>query len=101
MESLPAFANELDEAAAAMTATAYAVGSAGPSYEAFGADGSGQLAGLGLRLHELWAGAIEARAREASAAATHLADTAAALRAAAAAYADVDGAAHRRQAREI
>jgi hypothetical protein len=100
VDSLRALAGRLDEAAATLTAAAHTVAVAGPPYPAFPVDAPGRLADLGHALHEQWAAATEARAREAAALAVRLTDAAATLRLVAANYADTDDAARRRHPEE-
>ncbi|MFB9237036.1 type VII secretion target [Plantactinospora siamensis] len=60
----------------------------------------GRLGTLGRDLQAHWAAAVDARAREAAAAAEELTGTAAAVRKAASGYADTDHAARQRHAGE-
>lgn len=100
MDSPRDVAGRLDEAAANLSTAAATVAAVGPGERAFGVDGPGRLGELGRALHGQWLAATDARVREASGAASLLAETAGALRAAAGAYADVDDAARRRHPEE-
>lgn len=100
MDGLHAAARRLDEAAAAISDAARTVAALGPAGAAFGVDGPGRLGELGRAMYRQWSATLDARAREAVSAAGWLADLAAALRVAAASYADTDIAAGRRQAEE-
>ena len=75
------------------------LGGRDPGARAFGASGPGRLGELGRDLHALCADALAARAREAAAHGARLADVAATVRAAAAAYAAADEAAQARHDR--
>ncbi len=97
MESLRDFAGRLDEAAETLDSAAHEVARVGPVDSAVGADGPGRLGELGLALHTQWVASAETRAREATALAARLAETAATLHAVASAYADTDDTARRRQ----
>jgi hypothetical protein len=96
MESLAELAARLDRAASTMGQAGTTLAGLDPGSPAFGAAAPGRLGATGRALHALFAGAISARAREAAAAGARLADTALALRWAAAGYLDVDDAVHGR-----
>jgi hypothetical protein len=96
MDSLAELAARLDRAAQAMAQAGATLAALDPGSVAFGAAAPGRLGETGRALHAQLAGAIGARSREAAAAGARLADTAQALRWAAAGYLEVDDAAHRR-----
>ncbi|MEV1287774.1 hypothetical protein [Micromonospora sp. NPDC049679] len=96
MESLRDFAGRLDDAAATLTVTVYAIADLGPPASAFGADAPGSFGELGRALHAQWVAAVGARGREAAATAERCVDAAGAVRVAADAYAETDDAARRR-----
>jgi hypothetical protein len=95
MDSLVELAARLDEAARAMTRAGTTLAHLDPGGVAFGGAGPGRLGETGRALHNQLVRAIGARSREAAAAGARLADTAQALRWAAAGYLDVDDAARR------
>ncbi|MGW4499324.1 hypothetical protein ACWENR_12020 [Micromonospora sp. NPDC004336] len=96
MESLRALAARLDQASETLTAVSRTVTAGDPSQAAFGADAPGRPGEIGRALHRQWIAATGDRAREAHVAAQRLAAVAAAVRAAADHYADVDrGVRHR------
>ncbi|WP_433389313.1 hypothetical protein [Micromonospora sp. KLBMP9576] len=96
MESLRALAARLDEASETMTVVARTATAGDPAQAAFGVEAPGRPGEIGRALHRQWTTATGDRAREAHGAAQRLAATAAALRAAADHYADVDRAARHR-----
>ncbi|KAB1161006.1 hypothetical protein AB0B83_03260 [Micromonospora sp. NPDC049060] len=96
MESLRALAARLDEASETMTAVSRTVTAGDPAQAAFGVDAPGRPGEIGRALHRQWTAATGDRAREAHVAAQRLAAAAAAVRAAADHYADVDRAARHR-----
>ncbi|MEV4462592.1 hypothetical protein AB0J51_03110 [Micromonospora echinofusca] len=96
MESLRALAARLDEASETMTTVSRTVTAGDPPQTAFGADAPGRPGEIGRALHRQWTAATGDRAREAHVAAQRLAAVAAAVRAAADHYADVDRAARYR-----
>ncbi|MEU8045492.1 hypothetical protein AB0B71_15275 [Micromonospora echinofusca] len=96
MESLRALAARLDEASETMTTVSRTVTAGDPAQTAFGADAPGRPGEIGRALHRQWTAATGDRAREAHVAAQRLAAVAAAVRAAADHYADVDRAARYR-----
>ena len=98
MDSLVELAARLDHAAQTMARAGATLAGADPGSVAFGAAAPGQLGETGRALHAQLASAIGARSREAAAAGARLADTAQAVRWAAAGYLEVDGAARQRLA---
>lgn len=90
------FADRLDSTGAALADLARRLPYLGPPATAFGVDAPGLPGETGRVLHGQWLAALEERAREAGATADKLIEIAAALRAAAAGYADSDDAARRR-----
>ncbi|PZG07225.1 hypothetical protein C1I95_31335 [Micromonospora craterilacus] len=96
MDSLRALASRLDEASATLTALSRSVAAGDPAQVAFGADAPGRPGEIGRALHRQWVAATGDRAREAYAAAAHLASAAAALRQAADQYTDTDSVVSRR-----
>jgi hypothetical protein len=96
MDSLAELAARLDEAALAMSRAAATLAGLDPGGGPLGVAGPGRLGETGRVLHGQLVEAIGARSREAVAAGARLADTAQALRRAAAGYLDVDSAAGRR-----
>ncbi|SCL57516.1 hypothetical protein GA0070606_2784 [Micromonospora citrea] len=100
MESLRALAARLDQASETMTAVSRTVTAGDPPQAAFGADAPGRPGEIGRALHRQWIAATGDRAREAHVAAQRLATAAAAVRAAADHYADVDRSVRHRLAGE-
>ena len=100
MEELRGLADRIDEAAAAVGSAAGRLDGLDEGAGAFAADAPGRVGELGHALHAQWVGALAARAREATAAETRLAETASALRTVDAGYADSDAVAARRLAGE-
>jgi hypothetical protein len=96
MDSLAELAAGLDRAAQTMARAGATLAALDPGSVTFGAAAPGRLGETGRALHAHLAGAIAARSREAAAAGARLADTAQALRWAAAGYLDVDDAQRRR-----
>jgi hypothetical protein len=96
MDNLAELAARLDRAASSMARAGETLAGLDPGSVAFGAAAPGRLGATGRALHALFAGAVGARAREAASAGARLADTAAALRWAAAGYLEVDDAARAR-----
>jgi len=96
MESLHSLAARLDEASESMTGVSRRATAGDPAQGAFGVDAPGRAGEIGRALHRQWAAATGDRAREAHGAAQRLTAAAAALRAAAGNYADVDRAVRRR-----
>ncbi|GAB3154732.1 hypothetical protein GCM10027290_49620 [Micromonospora sonneratiae] len=96
MDSLRELASRLDEAAATMTSVARAVSTVDLGQTALGADEPGRPGELGRALYAQWVAATLDRSREATDLAHQLADVAAAVRVAAAGYADVDQGSARR-----
>lgn len=68
---------------------------------AFGADDTGTPGRLGRELHAHWSAVLDARAREAAAAAARLTEMAGSVRATAGHYTDTDEAARARLLREV
>lgn len=68
---------------------------------AFGADDAGVPGRLGRQMHARWVAVLDARSREAAAAAARLSELAGSLRAAERMYADADEAVARRVARQV
>ncbi|GIG90888.1 hypothetical protein [Plantactinospora endophytica] len=101
MDRLRDLAGRLDSVAGTLADLARRLPYAGPDGSAFAADGSGRLGEVGAMLHRQWSTALDNRARELTATAERLTDTAAALRIADQAYADVDVEAYRRQPEEV
>lgn len=99
MDELSRLAGQLDAAAATLAETARRLPGLVTPGTALGVDGSGRPGEIGRALHARLTAALEARAGEATAAADRLADTAQAVRAAAAHYADTEDAADRRHRR--
>ncbi|GAB3817873.1 hypothetical protein [Micromonospora zhanjiangensis] len=100
MNGLVRRADRLDEAAATLTAAGHAVVGGPPDPADLAADHPGRPGELGRELHGRWLAALDAREREALAAAARLAEVAAAVRTAAAGYADTDDDTRRRHDRE-
>lgn len=100
MDDLFRLAGRLDAAAATISGSAAALGGLHHDPAEFGAAGPGRVGELGRALHARWSAALYAREREASRAAAELAETAAAVRRAAAGYAEADADAARRLTRE-
>jgi hypothetical protein len=96
MDSLAELAARLDRAAQTMAEAGATLADLDPGSEAFGGAAPGRLGETGRALHAQLARAIGARSQEAAAAGARLADTAQALRWAAAGYLEVDDAARRR-----
>jgi hypothetical protein len=96
MDSLHTLAARLDQATDTLGAIAHQVTAADPAHPAFGADTPGRPGEIGRALHRRWVEATGTRAREASAVAARLTATAAAIRAAADRYAEVDDSARQR-----
>jgi hypothetical protein len=96
MDTLAEFAAQLDRAAQAMAHAGATLAALDPGSVALGAAAPGRLGETGRALHAQLTGAIAARSREAAGAGARLADTAQALRWAAAGYLDVDDAARQR-----
>jgi hypothetical protein len=96
MDSLVELAARLDNAARVMTRAGATLAHLDTGGVVVGAAGPGRLGETGRTLHGHLIRAIGARSREAAAAGARLADTAQALRWAAAGYLDVDHAARRR-----
>ena len=80
----------LDSAAARLTRSAADLSSLHPGARAFGADGPGRLGDIGRALSAQFAGALDARDREAGSVASALSDLAVGVRHAATGYRQAD-----------
>ena len=94
-------ADRLEGAADTLTTVDKSVPDLGVAPGAFGADDAGVPGRLGRQLHARWLAVLEARSREAAAAAMRLSELAGSLRAAERMYAEADEAVARRVARRV
>jgi hypothetical protein len=98
--SMDKLADQLDQAADALTIVDRAVPGLGVPAAAFGADDAGLPGRIGQRLHAHWQAVLTARAREAGAAAAQLSEMARSVRTTERTYAETDDSAADRVRRE-
>lgn len=89
-------ADQIDQAAAALTTMDRRVPELLPAADAFGADDTGRPGRLGRQLHESWSAVLRARAEEAAGISARLSDLAHAVRSNSRSYAETDETVQRR-----
>jgi hypothetical protein len=94
-------ADQLDQAAAALTTMDHRVPRLLPGAGAFGADDTGRPGRLGRQLHETWAAVLQARAEEAAGLSGRLSGLAQSVRSGSRDYAETDETVRRRMLRGL